>query len=416
MTDENAFVRVFLNNCTPMAYKLINILFFFFALLLPLQTRYIFVTGVREYGTIALYLTDLLFLMLVILSPFFKKNNWSLVGAWAFGLAVLFWSHGQIEWYWWLRLGEALTVAYLIYTLPVLRTVLLGGLVLGAGLSSLLAIWQFYAQQIMAHSWFGLAAQAPWASGVSVLENMSGRLLRSYGPFPHPNILGGYVALVLLAAMARPEDFTKIFPSRWWQGAMFGLMTTGVFLSFSRSAALVLMIGLIWLFFEKKITKKTVLSLTALFIILNIVFFQFTLGRVLADNRLEEMSKNQRVAGVKIALEIIKTHPWLGVGLGQFTNSAALLLSNHDPRYIEPVHNIYLLIASELGLVGLALIVLCLAGLRRRRTLDCFALAVAIVTLGMLDHYLWTINSPRLLLALLFPLVLFTKKESAQGN
>lgn len=395
-----------------MVYKLTKILFFLFALLLPFQTRYIFITGAREYSTIALYLLDIIFLMLVVLSPFFGKKNWYLVGGWVIGLVALILSKGQIEWYWWLRIAQALSVAHLIYRLPTTRKIVIGGLIYGAIFSSLVGIWQCHAQQITANSWLGMAAQAPWASGVAVLENMSGRLLRSYSLFPHPNIFGGYVALVLLLALARYEDTIAFFSSKWLRVAMLGLLTVGVFLSFSRGAALALIFGLVGLIIEKKTLRKTAFVIGALFLILNLFFYQFTIGRVLLDNRLEQISKNQRLAGTKIALEIIAAHPWRGVGLGQFTTRAAMMQKNIDPRYIEPVHNTYLLILSELGLIGVAILTTLMIIVFRRHSSPPYAILAAIAILGLFDHYLWTIYSSRILFLMLFPLVLLESKRA----
>lgn len=192
---------------------------------------------------------------------------------------------------------------------------------------------------------------------------------------------------------------------------MFSLMTVGVFLSFSRGAALALIFGLIGLIIEKKIFRKLAYAVGALFLILNLFFYQFTAGRVSLNNRLEELSKDQRLAGTKIALLIIKAHPWQGVGLGQFTSRAALILKDANPRYIEPVHNIYLLIFSELGLAGVAMIIILVTIFFRRYSFDSYAIFAAIAVLGLFDHYLWTISSSRILFFMLFPLMFQAKQR-----
>ena len=202
----------------------------------------------------------------------------------------------------------------------------------------------------------------------------------------------------------------------WQRGLLFISLTMGVFLSFSRGAALALIFGLIGLIIEKKELRKIAFVIGALFLILNLFFYQFTAGRVLLDNRLEEISKAQRLAGTKIALEIIKTNTWFGVGLGQFTARAESILKDADSRYIEPVHNIYLLILSELGLIGVIIFCMFMIIIFRASSSQSYAIFAAIAILGLFDHYLWTISSSRLLLALIFPLILLPKKEPSREN
>ena len=58
-----------------------------------------------------------------------------------------------------------------------------------------LGIWQYASQEIVAMTWFGIAAQDPSVAGVSVVEAGPMRVLRAYGGFPHPNIFGGWLAM-----------------------------------------------------------------------------------------------------------------------------------------------------------------------------------------------------------------------------
>ncbi|MBU0581243.1 MAG: hypothetical protein KKA19_08705, partial [Candidatus Margulisbacteria bacterium] len=72
-----------------------------------------------------------------------------------------------------------------------------------AGLTqSVLAIIQFFSQKIIANKWLGLAEHDPGTLGDLVIETSSGRWLRAYGSFPHPNILAGFLVICLLLVMA----------------------------------------------------------------------------------------------------------------------------------------------------------------------------------------------------------------------
>ncbi|HHE45948.1 MAG TPA: hypothetical protein ENL05_01200, partial [Candidatus Moranbacteria bacterium] len=65
-------------------------------------------------------------------------------------------------------------------------------------LQSALAIGQFTFQRSFSNKWLGMSNYESWQGGISVLENEGGRWLRAYGSFPHPNILGGYLALAFI--------------------------------------------------------------------------------------------------------------------------------------------------------------------------------------------------------------------------
>jgi hypothetical protein len=73
----------------------------------------------------------------------------------------------------------------------------------GLVLPSILAIWQFLNQGAFAFKWLGLAAHLPSDLGDSVIETLGAdgvpeRWLRAYGSLDHPNIMGGLLAIGLL--------------------------------------------------------------------------------------------------------------------------------------------------------------------------------------------------------------------------
>lgn len=57
---------------------------------------------------------------------------------------------------------------------------------------------------------------------------------------------------------------------------------------------------------------------------------------------------------IKGAINILLTHPFFGVGIGRYTNAVQSLYPNHPAWSYQPVHNIYLLILVELGIVGVS--------------------------------------------------------------
>ena len=85
---------------------------------------------------------------------------------------------------------------------PVSPRWLAAGLVAGGLLEAALALAQFQTQAALVPPALGL----PWLprsdaalSGAPVLlDARSARVLRAFGTFPHPNVLGGYLALALV--------------------------------------------------------------------------------------------------------------------------------------------------------------------------------------------------------------------------
>ncbi|MDD2786274.1 MAG: O-antigen ligase family protein [Patescibacteria group bacterium] len=131
---------------------------------------------------------------------------------------------------------------------------------------ALLAIMQFASQTVIGSSLLGMASQNPIDLGVSVVQTNVGRFLRAYGGFPHPNILGGWMAVGLLTALTLNPSPTgagegsqiKSFPLHRggkdrprsaaedrWLWSVEAVFTLALFYSFSRSAWLAAAVGLV---------------------------------------------------------------------------------------------------------------------------------------------------------------------------
>ena len=99
---------------------------------------------------------------------------------------------------------------------------------------------------------------------------------------------------------------------------------------------------------------------------------------------------------------MIKAHPVWGVGMGNFvTNAEQYSSSTEVVRFVQPVHNLPLLILTETGLLGLILIYLILqtSSIKFQKSL---ALSLILLTsIILLDHYLLTIQSGVLLLIII---------------
>jgi O-antigen ligase len=103
------------------------------------------------------------------------------------------------------------------------------------------------------------------------------------------------------------------------------------------------------------------------------------------------------------AVSLIKEHPIFGVGAGSFIIQLADRAGERN--YVEPVHNIPLLVTSELGVFGLVLIVAIAISIGKSflQTMNPNAIIIGALLMGLaaislLDHYLWTLAPGRLML------------------
>ena len=108
---------------------------------------------------------------------------------------------------------------------------------------------------------------------------------------------------------------------------------------------------------------------------------------------------------IQQALHAIQKSPLIGVGVGSFIVELANTAMEGAP--IEPVHNVFLLITAELGLVGLLLffgacisIVLTIVKSKSPGAILSCAVLAGLGTISLFDHYLWTIAPGRVLLGL----------------
>jgi hypothetical protein len=290
------------------------------------------------------------------------------------------------------------------------RTAIAAGLVASASVQAGLAVAQFTLQQPLIPPMLHL----PWLpadvaqGGAPVVLGASGeRLLRGFGTFPHPNVLGGYLALALVSLPL----LGRRWPQRevvWWSlGALLGL---GLLACCSRAGWLGAGLGLgVWWWSSARHGRARWWPLLASGLVL-VALAGSPVGPTLAArvlpfgaaaNPLERGSIGNRLALDRDALALIGRHLPFGVGGG---NYGLVAVDEGDQEgWGEPAPNVLLLVVAELGLPGLAALALmvlgALGGLRVRGRLDVAAAAacLALVCLAMLDHYLWTMPPGRVL-------------------
>lgn len=283
------------------------------------------------------------------------------------------------------------------------RTVLAGSLVAAATLQAILAVAQFIFQQPVIPPVLHL----PWLpsdasqSGTPVILNSTGdRLLRGFGTFPHPNILGGYLAMALACLPVLQHRWPRRAPVWLLVGCAISL---GLIASFSRAAWLASVIGLgIWWWTNARPgharwRMPTIVALGAAAIACTPIAPMvgarlFPFGS--ESNVLERGSVENRLALDRDAVVGLSRHIPGGIGGGNYGKVA--VAEGQQEGWGEPVPNVVLLIAHELGMPGVFALVVIIFGaarvLRASSGIDVAAMSacVALVVLATLDHYLWT--------------------------
>lgn len=250
----------------------------------------------------------------------------------------------------------------------------------------------------------------PTYNGVSILQVGDFRWLRPYGLTPHPNIYGGLMAVTTLAAASWAFKDNR---QRWLGLGLFGFGFYCLLLSFSRSAwlgfagggffALSIVILKPSLSIPQKWRKLGSLALIALFVGLGFVaqYRDLLLTRAgVGTEGTELRSISDRLVYNQIAWDAIQHYPMRGVGAGNYPWYAANYIhykTDYDLRG-DNVHNIYLGILADLGLIGFALFALMLVFgcWKAWRAVDLSRVALlagflALAVVGLLDHYTWSL-------------------------
>ncbi len=356
--------------------------------------------------------------LMVFISIFFASDK--LVAVYRYGLFLL--GVGLF----WLIVSAHYNKIKLVYSL-----------LAGIFLQACLGIWQFLTQSSFACKWLGLARHNAGDLGVSVVETISSidgiaeRWLRAYGGLDHPNVLGGVLVVGLLLFIWHSNlqsaswriKFTNKFKSYKLITYYLLLITyiSALFFTFSRGAWLGLTVGLAMMLFiavvkknlavQKKILEIILISGILIFILFN-QYQDLVMTRVSAGVRLEVKSSVERIESYKNSWELIKDNWLFGVGIGNYVkynanlqinattfteatevkNAANSNYANKD-AFIQPVHNVFLLVWVEIGILGLLFFIgILLCVMRSTLCIPRYALLAALSVMFMVDHWWWSLH------------------------
>lgn len=389
-----------------------------FALVLPLEIKKLMISSdyVREMAQVhgiplgelpgpVIYLSDLPFLVLMVYwlieiiyrkqKVFFPKSNWM-------ALAFLAWAS--------LSLIKAPVLSYGIFDL--LRTfkfyllylyfannirskkevkTLINFFLIGVILQGLLCLYQYISQDI-SHIFGNIFGQQDLYTPEAIKKYRElfavvpgTELKRASGTVGPINAQAQYFEFLL------PVAFLLWFTSVKFRNKAFNLSALvvgllGLIVTFSRGGMVGIIIGMLAVLLLARGYK--LISDKRFFITLVIgLFIGITLIPMLSKfimTRPEAFTARFHLN--KVGLDMIKAHPFLGVGL----NNHLVVAPEYDPdTYIfpTPTHNHYLLVASEVGIPGLVfflgfLVLSCIMALKAARLDNLYLASIAIGIIG----------------------------------
>lgn len=198
------------------------------------------------------------------------------------------------------------------------------------------------------------AAVGVMAVGEAVLGGagvMADGVRRATGPYPHPNNLALFLERIGIFSVCLAV-FGDWRP-RWFAiAAFFALIGVGA--TFSRGAALAILIGLLIVFVARR-HRRAVWATVSVAVVLAAVTVLEAGDRVLDTG--STGAESTRILIWRSSLRMALDHPVWGVGLDQF-------LTQYWPRYVDPAgwperytshaHNLILDVWLRLGIPGLA--------------------------------------------------------------
>jgi O-antigen ligase len=189
--------------------------------------------------------------------------------------------------------------------------------------------------------------------------NVYSQFFRANGIFFDPNILGRYLVLAMLLVVAAAWALRLGPRLMVAAGAALAVLGAGLFVTFSRSSALALMVGLAILAWRAFGGRRT-LAVGGTLLVVLLAGAVATSGHirdaVTSTDRLERVSEGRfdLVAG---GLDIWRESPVVGSGLGSFEQRYKETLTPTEQRRVRVIisHNAPVTVLSEVGAVGFLL-------------------------------------------------------------
>lgn len=258
-------------------------------------------------------------------------------------------------------------------------------------------------------------------SGVAKIMVNGESHIRAYGTLSHPNILAAFLFVSGIFSIY----LFSIYKDRFFRYVIsFELFTIliALIITFSRVTWLLCVISFLGYFFYLLKSKFDIkgffskknniyISLAVLFLIVTVIAFLAggIWWRVNPFNASTWESLRVRGAVFAESFEILRNN-FFGVGAGGFIIELVKHIVGKPIWMAEPVHNIFLLIFSEIGALGLISflsVLVCSAFLLKKSPVFLKFIFYGIIFLMFFDHYFWDIRNTQYLLFFVLSLITF---------
>ncbi|EKE11514.1 MAG: hypothetical protein ACD_15C00066G0009 [uncultured bacterium] len=271
--------------------------------------------------------------------------------------------------------------------------------------NSFIGIWQFITQHSIGLFWLKESLISPTTPGVAKIIFNEEPFVRSYGLFPHPNIFGGFLLFSLSITYIYYKLFhveqlskNKVNYCSTWNNKkiilnkisgdilyiisnkklIFSIQIIALLFTFSKSAILGLIITALYIFkisippqpslkkwhksklitfgYSLIVPRGTIIT-KKLFLFSLIITTLFVIAKPNIYSLLFK-SLDERMIYLNVSRETILSNSFFGLGSGQFvTQMQSYTNLNLLDWQFQPVHNVFLLIFSELGIIGLIIFI-----------------------------------------------------------
>ena len=330
--------------------------------------------------------------------------------------------------YKWSRVGQLVWFGYYVFkNKNLVEKMLVKVLPIWIGVESLLAIGQIAKGGSMNGFWWWLGERSFDFNtiGIAQMSVANSGIVRAYGTFSHPNSLAGFLLVGLLLwiktkplspatagqlllkkeAVLKKIDLKNIF---WWGVTWLGII--GIILTGSRTIWILSLVSIVWLLWGrvrniKNKGKILFLALALLFVVYRMIDFNYPLRNFLGG--WDENGLLKRGQLNLASIEMVKKSPLFGVGLSNFLVNLPDYQKNNQIFWFQPVHNIILLLVSEIGLVGFVFLIWWLNKRFKDYKFNKNNLLIfgIIFVSGMVDHYWFTLPQNMWLLTIIVALL-----------
>lgn len=379
--------------------------------------KYAFVYGIRvDYLSPTIYTTDVIFIFLFILwivrakktiFPTLTKGRWVYI---LFLVVSLFNIFSSISFFAslfkWLKLVEFVALGFYVYKREEIfsKSVVSNILFLELVLFSLIGILQVFRGQTIGGIFYYLGERSftTETPGIALTNVIGNSLLRAYSTFSHPNSFAGFGGVLFIYLLFNKPNLNKYILVVGWVLAVVAFLLTVSFEAFIATTFCLV----VYLVYKNRNIIKTHISNFFLFAIISSLIFML-LSNVIMQTKLSlTESVGQRLELGIISGNMLKNFFLFGSGLNTFTLiETAYSNIKNTVWLLQPVHNIFILVFVETGIVGLLFFFVIINRFLNIKlilqNMAALMIIIFVLTTGIFDHYWFTLQQNMLLISFL---------------